>query len=329
MYRRWVQAAAFRRRKEKTMDEPAFTPNGHMRSVATPLLNIAYEDEGPRNAPCVILLHGWPDDIRTWDGIGPALRAAGFRTVTPYLRGFGATRFLNVETPRSGQLSALATDVLDLADALEIERFAIVGHDWGARAAYIVACAAPDRVSACVAISVGWGTNDPDQPLALQQTQNYWYHWLMALPRGAALVREDRHRFTRYIWDIWNPRWPVPDDVFASTARAFDNPDWAEVTLHSYRVRWGHAEPDPLYAALEARISKDPRITVPTLTLHGAGDPCNDPATSENKEALFTGFYRRVSLPDLGHFPQRERPEAVLEELLPFLYKVEQGRQRN
>src|SRR5690606_20125253 len=142
----------------------------------------------------------------------------------------------------------------------------VVGHDWGARAAYIVACANPERVKACVAISVGWGTNDPGQALTLQQTQNYWYHWLMALPRGAALVREDRHRFTRYIWDIWNPKWPVPDDAFESTAKAFDNPDWADVTLHSYRVRWGHAEPDPLYAALEARISQDPRITVPTLT---------------------------------------------------------------
>ena len=302
------------------MDEQTFA-SGHLKSVTTPLLEIAYEDEGAPDSPCVILLHGWPDDIRTWDGIGPALRAAGFRTITPYLRGFGPTRFRHPETFRSGQLSALATDVLDLADSLGIERFAIVGHDWGARAAYIVACAAPDRVISCTAISVGWGTNGPDQALTLRQTQNYWYHWLMALPRGAALLHEDRHGFTRYIWDIWNPDWHIPDDVFAITAAAFDNPDWADLTLHSYRVRWGHAEPDVRYAALENRLLADSRISVPTLTLHGGGDPCNEPSTSENKDELFTGFYRRVLLPGLGHFPQRERPEAVLEELLPFLVK--------
>jgi pimeloyl-ACP methyl ester carboxylesterase len=289
------------------------------RSVSTPLLEIAYEDEGPRDGPCVILLHGWPDDVRTWDAVAPALQAAGYRTIAPYLRGFGPTLFKDPDTTRSGQLAALAADVLDLADALRIDRFVVVGHDWGARAAYIVACTSPERVIACVAISVGWGTNDPSQTLSLTQTQNYWYHWLMALPRGEALVRQDRRRFTRYIWDIWNPAWSVPDDVFEQTAAAFDNPDWADVTLHSYRVRWGNAEPDPRYASLEARVSADPSIGVPTLTLHGGADPCNDPATSENKEELFFGYYRRVALPGLGHFPQREGPESVLREILPFL----------
>jgi pimeloyl-ACP methyl ester carboxylesterase len=290
-----------------------------VRSVATPLLDIAYEDRGPSNGPCVLLLHGWPDDIRTWDHIAPALNAAGFRTIAPYLRGFGPTRFRSPDTSRSGQLAALASDILDFADALGIDRFAVVGHDWGARAAYILACTSPERVTACVAISVGWGTNDPEQSLTLHQTQNYWYHWLMALPRGAALIRGDRRRFTRYIWDIWNPGWPVPDDVFERTAAAFDNPDWAEVTLHSYQVRWGHADPDPRYVPLEARLSSDPVISVPTLTLHGDNDPCNDPSTSENKESLFKGYYRRTALAGLGHFPQRERPEMVLDEVLPFL----------
>lgn len=304
------------------MNEDHTDPATQVRMVATPLLDVAYEDRGPPDGPCVLLLHGWPDDIRTWDGIVNALHSAGFRTIAPYLRGFGPTRFLSPNTARSGQLAALASDVIDFADALGIDRFSLVGHDWGARAAYILACTSPERVAACVAISVGWGTNDPEQSLTLPQTQNYWYHWLMALPRGASLIHADRRRFTRYIWDIWNPGWPVPGDVFERTAAAFDNPDWAEVTLHSYRVRWGHAEPDPRYAALEERLSSDPLISVPTLTLHGDSDPCNHPSTSENKDGLFKGFYRRTALPNLGHFPQRESPDAVLAEALPFLLQA-------
>lgn len=293
-----------------------------LHTATTPLLDIAYETGGPPDGFLVLLLHGWPDDVRTWDAIVPALHEAGFRTLVPYLRGFGPTRFHRVDLPFSGQLAALGADLLDLADALDLGRFAVIGHDWGARAAYIAACVAPERVAACVALSVGWGTNGPGQILTLSQTQNYWYHWLMALPRGEALVRGDRHRFTRHIWTIWNPGWTVPDAVFAETAASFDNPAWAEVTLHSYRVRWGHAEPDPRYAALEARLAADPVIHVPTLTLHGGGDPCNDPATSENRDALFEAFYRRVVLPDLGHFPQRQAPEVVLREVLPFLARV-------
>lgn len=294
----------------------------NLHTATTPLLDIAYERGGPPDGFPVLALHGWPDDVRTWDAIVPALHAAGFRTFAPYLRGFGPTRFRRAETFRSGQLAALGADLLDFADALDLSRFAVIGHDWGARAAYIAACTSPERVAACVALSVGWGTNDPGQPLTLSQAQNYWYHWLMALPRGEALVRGDRHRFTRHIWRIWNAGWLVPDAVFAATGAAFDNPDWADVTLHSYQVRWGHAEPDPRYAALEARLLADPVIRVPTLTLHGAADPCNDPATSENRNALFEGVYRRVLLPGLGHFPQRQAPEAVLGEVLPFLTRV-------
>ncbi|AMB43951.1 alpha/beta hydrolase [Methylobacterium sp. AMS5] len=293
-----------------------------LHTATTPLLDIAYEVGGPPDGFPVLLLHGWPDDIRTWDAIVPTLHAAGFRTFAPYLRGFGPTRFRGADIPRSGQLAALGADLLDLADALNLDRFAVVGHDWGARASYIAACTAPERIVACVALSVGWGTNDPGQTLTLNQTQNYWYHWLMALPRGDALVRDDRHRFTRHIWTIWNPGWRVPDAAFSTTAAAFDNPDWADVTLHSYRVRWGHAEPDPRYATLEAQLAADPVIQVPTLTLHGGADPCNDPATSKDRDALFAAFYRRIVLPNLGHFPQRQAPEAVLKEVLPFLMQA-------
>lgn len=289
-------------------------------TVQTPTLSIGCEISGPPEGFPVMLLHGWPDDVRTWDLILPVLHRAGMRTIVPYLRGFGATRFRHAETPRSGQLSALGQDVIDLADALGLERFALIGHDWGARAAYIASCLlGTERVSHCVALSVGWGTNSPDQSLDLRQAQNYWYHWYMALDRGAKLVRDDRQAFTRYIWKIWTPNWTIPEAEFERTAASFDNPDWAEVVLHSYRVRWGLAEPDPAFAAVEARLAQNPEIAVPTLVIHGGSDPCNDPSTSEGKEKFFTGPYRRLVIDHAGHFPQREAAGAVAEAAVAFL----------
>jgi pimeloyl-ACP methyl ester carboxylesterase len=277
----------------------------------TSVLSIACEISGPENGLPVILLHGWPDDARTWDRVLPALHAVGRQTYVPYLRGFGPTRFRDRSIARSGQLSALGQDVIDLADAIGLKHFAVVGHDWGARAAYITAVLAPDRVTHCVALSVGWGTNDPRQRLSLKQIQNYWYHWYMALDRGADLLRHERNVFTRYIWAIWNPNWRISDQEFEITARSFDTTDWVEVVLHSYRVRWGLAERDPRYASVEARLSDNPSLKVPTLVIHGGADPCNDPSTSEGREALFTASYQRVVLDGVGHFPQRESPLAV------------------
>jgi pimeloyl-ACP methyl ester carboxylesterase len=287
--------------------------------ITTPTLTIGCEISGPESGAPAVLLHGWPDDARTWDRLLPALHAAGRRTFVPYLRGHGPTRFRDARTMRSGQLAALGRDVLDLADALGLARFAVIGHDWGARAAYIASCLDPARVARCVALSVGWGTNDPQQALSLRQVQNYWYHWYMALDRGGELVREDRRAFTRHIWTIWNPNWRVSEAEFAATAASFDNPDWAEVVLHSYRVRWGLAPTDPAYAEIEQRLAGTPAIGVPTLVLHGGGDPCNEPASSAGKERFFTGPYRRVVLDGVGHFPQREAADAVVAAIVPFL----------
>ena len=285
----------------------------------TPSLSIACELSGPADGRPTILLHGWPDDARTWDRILPALHAAGRRTIVPYLRGYGPTRFASQQTPRSGQLVALGQDVLQLADAMKLPTFAVVGHDWGARAAYIASAFAPARITHCVTLSVGWGTNDPGQPLPLKQVQNYWYHWYMALDRGAALLRDERRELTRYIWAIWNPGWRISDEEFEATAASFDNPDWVAVVLHSYRVRWGLAQRDAAYADAEATIARDSTIRVPTLVVHGGGDPCNDPSTSEGKEHLFASRYERMVLDRVGHFPQREAPVAVADAVVGFL----------
>lgn len=289
--------------------------------VETDELDIGIEEHGDPRHPTVVLLHGWPDDVRCWDGIAGALADAGFHVVVPYLRGFGPTFFRSVDKMRSGQLTALASDVIGLMDALAVDRFAVVGHDWGARAAYICAAVWPQRVTACVAMSVAWGTNTPQQTLSLEQTQHYWYQWLMGLPRGAQLVREQRREFTRYIWQLWTPEAEISDDDFERTAASFDNADWAEITLHSYRVRWGGATTDSAYDAIEAKVADVPQISVPTHVLHGGADTATLPDSTAGREHLFSGHYSRTVLDGLGHFPQRTAPDRVLEEILPFLQR--------
>lgn len=288
-------------------------------TVQTPVLDVAVEVSGSEHGAPVFLLHGWPDDVRTWDGVLPALHEAGFRTYVPYLRGFGPNRFRSPATPRSGQLAALAQDLLDLADALRIPRFAVAGHDWGARAAYIASALAPSRVSRAVAISVGWGTNDPNQALTLQQSRNYWYHWFFSTERGARVVREESAPLAGYLWDTWGPSGWIERAAFERTAASFGNPDWADVTVHSYRHRWGLAHGDPAYDALEARLNPTPVIDVPTLVIHGAADACNDPSTSANRQMHFSGEYDRLVVVGVGHFPTREAPTPVGAAIARFL----------
>jgi len=286
-------------------------------SALTSLLQVAYEERGRPDAEAVLLLHGWPDDVRTWDAVADRLARAGCRTLAPYLRGFGPTRFLDPATPRSGQLTALAQDAVELLDALGVSRCVLVGHDWGARAAYIIAALWPERVERLVALSVGYGTNNnPGFRPSYEQAQRYWYHWFFHLDRGREALTHDRRSLCRYLWRAWMPSWPFDEAAFERTARSWDNPDWVEVTLHSYRHRWQGAAGDPRYDRLEGRMAGPPVIGVPTRVLHGEEDGANLPATSEGLDRLFAGAYRRELLPGVGHFPSRERPDAVAEAIL-------------
>jgi pimeloyl-ACP methyl ester carboxylesterase len=277
-------------------------------SVAqTDTLDLHFVDTGPRDGPAALLLHGWPDDVHTWEGVAAHLNSQGWRTVVPYLRGFGPNRFRSADTPRSGQLTALASDVLALANRLDLERFALIGHDWGARTAYVLAALHPERLTHCVALSVGYGTTGAP---SLLQAQQFWYQWFFALPHGEAALREDRRAVTRHLWQSWSPSWHVDDTTFSRTAAAFDNPDWLDVTLHGYRHRWGLVDGDARHAAADQRLATVPPITVPTLVLHGDDDRCIVPASSASN-AAFRGAWRRDLLPGVGHFPQREATDEV------------------
>ena len=129
---------------------PAASVTAAHRHTHTATLDVAYEESGNPGGTPVLLLHGWPYDPRCYDEVVPPLAAAGCRVIVPYLRGFGATRFLSADTPRSGQQAALGNDLRELLDALGIERATLAGYDWGGRAACIVAALWPERVRGLV-----------------------------------------------------------------------------------------------------------------------------------------------------------------------------------
>ena len=281
-------------------------------------LDIAYETAGPAEGAAVLLLHGWPDDATTWARVVPRLTEAGLRTIVPSLRGFGDTRFRSDAAPRSGNSGILAMDAIDLMDALGIERFAVVGHDWGSNIAEALAVGWPDRIERIAMLSTPPRLGGmPTPPFWHAQLQ--WYHWFMATPRGAQAVRDDRRGFAHLHWVNWAPPGWFDEATFARVAAAWDNPDWVDVTLHSYRSRWDVAAPDPRSAWLEVKVKGTVTLSLPTIYVQGAEDGVNPPEAAKQVPGKFTGPFEFVTLPDAGHFPQREAPDALADHLVPFL----------
>ena len=283
------------------------------KSVKTPLLEVAYEESGPANGRPVLLLHGWPDDVRTWDAVAPELAADGYRVLAPYLRGFGPTRFRDPGTMRSGQYTAVAQDAAGFLTAVGVSRAVVAGHDWGCRAGYVMAAAWPERVERLVAISAGHDAIRDPSELAPAQVRQYWYQWFLGHADGPKAFTKDRRALCRELWRVWSPGWHFDAATFDRTAAAWDNPDWVAVTVQSYRHRWRAAPGDDRYADLEDLMGGPPTITVPTTVLHGADDGASLPEGSAGQGHLFAGGYRREVLPGVGHFVPRENPEAVLD----------------
>jgi pimeloyl-ACP methyl ester carboxylesterase len=289
------------------------------KTVRIPRLDVEYLEWNPAGQRTIVLVHGWPDSVRSWLQVAPVLAHAGYRVLAPSLRGCGGTRFLDAATPRSGELVALGRDLINFVQALKLDKPVLVGHDWGARAVLNAGGLVPGLASHLVSVSVGYGTNDPSQPMALEQARCYWYHWFMATPLGERTVRENPQAFARTMWDTWSPPGWYDDAEFAATAVAFDHPDWIDITLHSYRHRWGFVPGDPAYAGDIAALTPLPVLATPTLIIHGKDDYVNPVATSANKEQCFSGAYRRVVLEGIGHFPQREAGPQVAQAILAFV----------
>jgi len=273
-------------------------------------LNMAVSLHGPAEGQPLLLIHGWPDDASTWDQVASALATVGFRVIVPTLRGFGATRFLNDDSQRTGNSAMLAMDMIALLDGLGIDRVMIAGHDWGSNIAEALAVGWPDRVVRMAMLSTPPRLGGMATP-PFWHAERQWYHWFMATARGAAAVRADRRGFARRHWDNWSPAGWYDEATFDRVAASWDNPDWVDVTLHSYRSRWDEAEPDPASVWLEERVKATQTLSLPTLYVQGEVDGVNPPAAAAAVPEKFTGPLTFLTLPGVGHFPQREAPDAV------------------
>lgn len=291
------------------------------KTIRTPTLEIAYLESGPPDGVPVVLLHGWPSDVHDWDDVAPPLAATGHRVLVPWLRGFGPTRFLDPATPRSGQQAALGADLRDFIDALHLPPAVLVGYDWGGRAACITAALWPEKARGLVSIT-GYNLQNiarAGQPADAMSEYRYWYQWYLNTERGRTGVAQNRREFCRLLWRLWSPNWAFDDATFEATAVSFDNPDFADVTVQSYRHRHNNAPGDPALEPIEQRLAAQPPITVPTIVLHGAADGVGPPEQSERDARHFTGGYTRRVVPVAGHFLPRETPQAVVDAVADLL----------
>jgi len=285
---------------------------GPLKQIDAGVLNVGYVEAGRADAPAVILLHGWPYDIYSFEEVAPLLAAKGYRVIVPYLRGYGTTRFLSNDTFRNGQPSALAVDIVALMDALKIEKAVVGGFDWGARTADIMAALWPERCKAIVSVS-GYliGSQASGQnPLPPNAELQWWYQYYFATERGRAGYETYRHDFVKLIWQLASPKWNFDDATFDRSAASFDNPDHVSIVIHNYRWRLGLAEGEPKYDDLERRLAQFPVITVPAITLEGDanGAPHPDPSSYAKK---FSGKYEnRIIKGGVGHNLPQEAPRA-------------------
>lgn len=287
-----------------------------LRRVNTSALEIAFEERGPPNGRVVVLLHGYPYDPRAFDVVAAEMAGDGYRVITPYLRGHGATRFRDRSHPRSGEQAALGADLIELMDVLGISGAFLAGYDWGGRAACIAAAVRPDLVAGLVTAN-GYnilGATARYHGFDAAQMQRLWYAYCLQSDSGANAFRNDPAGFNRHLWSCWSPDWTFDEATFARSATSFDNPDYVEVVIHSYRHRAGLVEGDPSVAELAARLATHPPIDVPTIVLHGESDTVQPPSAAWVSDGLRNVLDHRI-LPRVGHNIPQEAPHAVVDAL--------------
>src|SRR6266481_1262142 len=283
-------------------------------SVRTDVLEIAYQEHGPSDGAPVILLHGFPYDVHAFDEVAAPLAADGCRVLVPYLRGYGPTRFLSAATPRSGEQAALGHDLLQFMRAVGIGRAALAGYDWGGRAACVVAALWPERVR-CLASCTGYNIQNiatSGEPAPAEQEHRLWYQYYFNTERGRAGLAKNRRDICRLLWQLWSPEWRFDEATFEKSAVSFDNPDFVDVVIQSYRHRYGYAAGDPALAGIEAELARQPKVTVPTINLHGGHDGVGPVSDRDGRAHFFTGSYERRVLPGIGHNVPQEAPAATV-----------------
>jgi len=293
----------------------------HLRTVEAGVLAVAYHEAGPGGGSPVFLMHGFPYDIHAYAEVAPLLAHAGCRVIVPYLRGYGPTRFLSADTPRSGEQAALGADLLALMDALAIPRAVLAGYDWGGRACCVVAALWPQRCAGLVSLN-SYNIFDHAramEPDTAENERKLWYQYYFHSERGREGLASHRRDLTRLLWETWSPTWRFDDATFERTAAAFDNPDFVDVVIHSYRHRFNLVPGDPAYADIERRLALQPPITVPTITFDGADDGVRSPSPASAHAHRFTGPREHRVVPGAGHNLPQEKPEVFAQAVLQLV----------
>jgi pimeloyl-ACP methyl ester carboxylesterase len=286
-----------------------------LHQIRAGVLDVGYVEVGPRHGQAVLLMHGWPYDIHSFEEVAQALADAGYRVVVPYRRGYGTTRFLSDDISRNGQQAALAVDAIALMDALQITSAIIGGFVWGARSANVIAALWPERCKAMVSVS-GYliGSQDAGRtPLPPAAELQWWYQYYFATARGRAGYDANRREFAKLIWRTASPHWKFDDATFGRSATAFDNPDHVAIVIDNYRWRLGLTRGEPSYDWIEAQLAAFPSITVPTITLEGDanGAPHPEPQAYQHR---FSGKYvHRLITGGIGHNLPQEAPDAFVD----------------
>jgi len=291
---------------------------GPLKQVNAGPLNVGYVEMGPSVGKPVILLHGWPYDIHSFVDVAPLLTSAGYRVIVPYVRGYGTTSFLSATALRNGQPSAVAMDVVDLMDALKVDRAILAGFDWGARSANIVAALWPERCKAMVSVS-GYliGSQEAGKmPLPPKNELEWWYQFYFATERGRLGYDKNRHDFAKLIWQIASPQWKFDDATFNRSAVAFDNPDHVAIVIHNYRWRLALVEGEPRYDNLDKRLALAPVITVPTITLEGDANGAPHPEPSAYAKKFSGKYEHRTITGGIGHNLPQEAPRAFAQAVI-------------
>ncbi|KAI1840395.1 hypothetical protein JX266_013403 [Neoarthrinium moseri] len=287
-----------------------------LKTTRTATLEIAYYEHGKSTGWPVVLAHGFPYDIHAYDEVVPLLVAQGARVIVPYLRCFGPTRFLSPHTMRTGQQAAQGADLIALLDSLGIEKAVLAGFDWGGLASCVATALWPDRVTGLVSYA-GYDIIDraaqkePCEP-ALESVM--WYQHLFQSDRGRKCLSRDRRSLCKLLWKQWSPNWSFSDELFDRTASSFDNPDFVDVVIHTYRFCMGNADGDPELQELERKLAAKPKIVVPSITLDGTQDPLK-PGGTEAHASMFKARFERREAP-VGHAFPFEAPSVFAQAII-------------
>ena len=265
----------------------------------------------------MILSHGWPYSPHAYAEVVPALVRDGHHVFVPYLRGHGPTAFRDEDTFRSGQQAALGADVIDFMDVLGIRSALFGGCDWGGRGLNVAAALVAGTLHR-TRVGQQLPHPEPDQAVDgtpdLPETESaHWYFFYFLTARGRQGLTRDPRAVADVVWKRNSPHWNYTSADLDRAAGLFANPDYVDVVIHSYRHRLLEAPGDPRYDTLEARLLKQPPITVPAVTLDGKDDGSFRPTDGQASAPHFTGPRVHHQVPRAGHNLPQETPRAFVD----------------